>query len=518
MGAPESEPLPPEKAERLKTLINEKLLYFPASEIYDSAPAGFFDYGPYGEAIRRKVVDFWRKELVQKEGGLEIFGAITMPQDVFRASGHLKSFADPITSCAKCGAVYRIDKLLEDATGQAFPEGLSNDEFDALMEKHNIVCPTCKGPLAKAAKASLMVRVDIGAGENKKVCYLRPEACQSIFLDFFRIHKGIAGKLPLPIAQEGKAFRNEISPRRGTLRSVEFSQMDVEVFFDPDHIDDIERYDEVKDFPLRLFRLEHTEAEEIPVADAVNNKLVSGKLVGYYMARTQQFYENLGIPRGALRFREVAANERAFYAKETWDFEVNTSIAGWLELIADNYRTDHDIKEHMNGCKKDIQARVFDANNQAKAIIPHIWEISIGVDRTVYAVLEWALKDRKNKPLLDLNPWLAPATVAIFPLVEKPEFIEVAKKIQKRFRDNWIDCIYDADTSIGKRYVRVDGIGIPYALTIDGQTLQDNTVTVRERNSGKQIREKIDDLPTSIAAFIQKYTVVFKNLPAETKK
>jgi len=513
MGVPDSEPLPPEKAEQLKKLINEKIIYFPASEIYDAAPAGFFDYGPYGEAIRRKVVDFWRKELVQKEGGFEIFGAIIMPQEVFRASGHLKSFADPITSCPKCGAFYRIDKLLEDATGQAFPEGLSNEEFDALMDKHNIVCPACKGPLASAQKASLMVRVDIGPGENKKICYLRPEACQSIFLDFFRIHKTIAGKLPLPIAQEGKAFRNEISPRRGTLRSVEFSQMDVEVFFDPDHINDIENYDEVKDFPLRLFRLEHTETEEIPVAKAVDNKIVSGKLVGYYMARTQQLFEKMGIPRGALRFREVAANERAFYSKETWDFETNTSIAGWLEIIADNYRTDHDIKEHMNGCKKDIQARVFDENNQAKAIIPHIWEISIGVDRTVYAVLEWALKERKKKPILDLNAWLAPATVAIFPLVEKPEFITVAKSIQRMFRDNWVDCIYDAATSIGKRYVRADEIGIPYALTVDGQTLQDKTVTVRERNSGKQIREKIDDLPTSIAAIIQKYTKLFKDSP-----
>jgi len=125
----------------------------------------------------------------------------------------------------------------------------------------------------------------------------------------------------------------------------------------------------------------------------------------------------------------VAANERAFYAKETWDFEVNTSIAGWLELIADNYRTDHDIQEHMNGCKKDIRARVFDANNQPQAIVPHIWEISIGVDRTVYAVLEWALKEnKKKKPLLDLNPALAPATVSIFPLVEKPDFIAVARK------------------------------------------------------------------------------------------
>jgi len=158
--------------------------------------------------------------------------------------------------------------------------------------------PHVQGPLAKASKASLMVRVDIGPGENKKICYLRPEACQSIFLDFFRIHKAIAGKLPFGIAQEGKAFRNEISPRRGTLRSVEFSQMDVEVFFDPAHINDIENYDEVKDFPLSLFRLGHDQIELTPVAEAVDQKIVSGKLVGYYMARTQQFYEKLASPAG----------------------------------------------------------------------------------------------------------------------------------------------------------------------------------------------------------------------------
>lgn len=504
-------PLPPEKAEKLKKLINDKLFYFPASEIYDSAPAGFFDYGPYGEAIRRKVVDFWRKQLVQKEGCYEIFGAQIMPESVFRASGHLKSFADPITTCPQCGSLFRVDKLLEDSTGESFPEGLPPEEFDRLMEQYGIMCPDCQVPLAQSSKASLMVRVDIGAGDNKKICYLRPEACQSIFLDFFRINKVIAGKLPFGIAQEGKAFRNEISPRRGTLRSVEFSQMDIEVYFDPARINDFEAVEEVQDFPLRLFRIDHEGVEDVPVSEAISQRIVSGKLIAYYMARTQQLFEAFGIPRGALRFREVDANERAFYSAETWDFEINTSVAGWLEVIADNYRTDHDIKEHMNGSGNDIRARVPDENGEIQTIIPHIWEISIGVDRTVYAILEWALKDRKKKPLLDLNPWLAPATVAVFPLVERPEFVEVAKMLHKKFRDNWVDAIYDADTSIGKRYVRADEIGVPFAITIDGQTLDDNTVTVRDRNSGQQIRETIIDIPMDIPGFIKKYTAAFRN-------
>ncbi|HMF34084.1 MAG TPA: His/Gly/Thr/Pro-type tRNA ligase C-terminal domain-containing protein, partial [Candidatus Lokiarchaeia archaeon] len=168
--------------------------------------------------------------------------------------------------------------------------------------------------------------------------------------------------------------------------------------------------------------------------------------------------------------------------------------------------------EHMNGSKKDIRARVPDENGEMQPIIPHIWEISIGVDRTIYCILEWALKqNKKKKPLLDLNPWLAPATVSVFPLVERPEFVEIAKNLHKKFRDNWVDALYDADTSIGKRYLRADEIGVPFAMTIDGQTLEDNTVTVRDRNGGKQIRENLDDIPMDVPGIIKKYTTAFKD-------
>lgn len=480
------------KYEDIVNLALRRSIFFPASEIYPSAPAGMFDYGHYGASIKRKIVDLWRKELVQKENFFEIDGAQIMPADVFQSSGHLKSFADPVIQCLKCNSIFRADKLINAVTNKELPEAMSNEEYNAEIEANNIRCTKCKGQLDKTARFSLMVKALVGF-KSKTDCYLRPESCQSIFVDFARMNKTMRVKLPAGISQHGRVFRNEISPRQTLLRAVEFSQMETEIFFDPDKINELENFDDVADYEVSILRQGKHGIELISAGDLVKQKIVSGKLVAYYLARVQQLYEKYGIPVEAMRFREVSRNDRAFYSKETWDFEVKTSI-GWLEIIANNYRTDYDLKGHMAGSKQDMQYVYPDG----RKIVPHVFEISIGVDRTVYAVLEHAYREEKKKGekriLLSLPSCLAPVNAAVFPLLSnRPELVEKAKKVYDSL-NRCYEVFFDVVGSIGKRYARMDEIGCPFCITVDFDSLENNDVTVRERDSTEQRRIPIKDL------------------------
>ncbi|MEM4239640.1 MAG: glycine--tRNA ligase [Candidatus Woesearchaeota archaeon] len=470
-------------------------IFFPASEIYANAPAGFYDFGPYGAAIRRRIIDVWRKELVQKTGMLEIYGCQIMPADVFKSSGHLASFNDPVTQCAKCNTIHRADKLLEDATGEHFPEAMSNEQFDKEIQSHKLACPKCKGALSPVRRFNMMVRTEVGVS-TKADTYLRPETCQSIFCDWQRLMKTMRIKLPQGIAQVGRSFRNEISPRQTLLRQVEFSQMEAEVFFDPASINEVEGFDEIKDHPIQVMRIGSEKIEPIFARSLVDKGVVSGKMIAYFMAHTQRFFESLGIPREKMRFREVGSDERPFYSKETWDFEVETSL-GWVELVANNNRTDYDIKGHAAGSKQALEYVYPDG----KKIIPHIWEISIGLDRTFYAAIEHAYREEEKngekRIVLGIKPQLAPLTVAVFPLLSNKE--ELKKKACEVYSVlQCFDAFYDESGSIGKRYARMDEVGCPWAVTIDFDSLKNEDVTLRDRDTTEQKRVKIKDLKNAI--------------------
>jgi len=488
------------KYDDIVNLALRRSIFFPASEIYSNSPKGMFDYGPYGASIKRKIIDLWRKELVQKENFLEIDGAQIMPVDVFKASGHLKSFNDPITSCVKCNAVYRADKIISEVIGKELPEAMPVEEYDKLIEENNVKCSKCKGRLEKVSKYSLMVKALVGY-QSKSECYLRPETCQSIFLDFARLNKTMRIKLPVGVSQVGRSFRNEISPRQTLLRSVEFSQMESEVFFDPEQINKIENFDEIKDYEISIQRHDKHGIELVSAEELVNKKIVSGKLVAYYLARVQQLYEKYGIPVKSMRFREVPKDDRAFYSRETWDFEVKTSV-GWLELIANNYRTDYDLKGHMEQSSQDMNFVYPDG----KKVIPNVYEISIGVDRTFYAILEHCYKEEEKKGekriLLSLPSGLAPFSAAVFPLLSnKAELVEKAKKVYGLLNSCY-EVFFDSTGSIGKRYARMDEIGCPFCITIDFDSLENDDITIRERDSTEQKRIKIKDLQNTLFMLI----------------
>jgi len=478
-------------------LASRKSLFYPAAEIYSNSPKGFWDFGPVGQAIRRKIINFWRKELVQKENLLEIFGSQILSSDVFEGSGHLKSFTDPVVYCKKCKKYYRADQLISEKLGKIIPEATPLEKLDKLIEENKISCP-CGGELSKVEKFNMMIKALVGK-KGDAATFLRPEACQSIFLNFLRMVKTMRLTLPQGIAQEGGAFRNEISPRQSITRSIEFSQMEAEIFFNPEKINEVENFNEIKNYKLRILRAGKKDTEKISAQDLVKKKIVPGKLIAYYLARTQQVWNKMGIPLEKIRFREVCKNQRAFYSLVTFDFEVLTSI-GWLELIANNYRTDYDLKGHMKQSGVDLRYPL----EKGKKIFPHVWEISAGVDRTLFALIENSLKKGKEGNYLSLNPLIAAYDCAVLPLVNREDILNLSKEVDKLLRNSWFDVFYDKGGSIGRRYARNDEIGTPFCITVDEESLKKKDVTLRDRDTTKQIRVKISELKDILRKLIRK--------------
>ncbi|MFQ5940091.1 MAG: glycine--tRNA ligase [Nitrososphaerales archaeon] len=466
-------------------LALERGFYFPSCEIYPDAQAGFWEYGPLGVGFKNMFVELWRRELVRRDGMLEIDGSQIMSKNVFIASGHLNSFNDPIVKCKKCGSIFRADQFVAEKIGENVPEKMNDSEIDSLITRYGLKCTRCKSELGKVNRFNMMFKVSIGP--NAEEAYLRPETCQTIFVDFPRIFKVMRGRLPLSIAQVGKSFRNEIAPRQSLLRLREFYQAEIEVFCNPRRLNDLERFEEVKNTVLRLYNGESV--QELTCEQAVNNVVLPNKLIAYYLGMLSDFYSKTGIDMKRTRFRRLGDDERAFYATAAFDFEVETSI-GWLELVACNYRSDYDLGGHTKISKQNME--VLDVDGK---VLPHVFELSMGIDRSLYCILEHSLVEDKlnDRLLLKLKPYLAPMQVGIFPLVTKDGLAEKASEIFAGIKKNF-NAIYDEAGSIGRRYRRLDESGVPFGVTIDRQTLEDDTVTVRERDTMEQVRIKSVDL------------------------
>lgn len=469
--------------EEVLKLALRRGFYLPSSETYSSAPAGFWEYGPLGTTLRNRYIELWRRELVRRDEMIEIDGAQIMPKDVFVASGHLESFSDPIVTCKACKTTVRADRLIADKLGEIVPERLPDVELDRLILQNNVRCPSCGGELDHVRRFNMMFKLSIGASEEE--AYLRPETCQSIFLDFPRLYKVMRCKLPVAFAQFGKSFRNEVSPRQSLIRLREFFQAEVEVFFNPKRVNEFEKFEEVKDYPLRIQTEE--EIKEFECEQAIEKKLIPNRLIAYYLALLQQFYEKTGIDMQRSRFRKLGEDEKAFYAEVAYDFEVKTSI-GWVELVACNHRSDFDLKRHSK-----VSGQDFTVQDDDEKVLPHIFELSMGVDRSIYCIMEHTFVREKERDVLKLKPYLAPLQLAIFPLVTKDGLPEVARKLHSSLKKDF-DTFYDESGSIGRRYRRMDEVGTPICVTVDYQTLEDQTVTLRDRDTMKQVRVKMEEV------------------------
>ena len=466
-------------------LALERGFYFPSCEVYGDSQAGFWEYGPNGVSIKNKFLELWRQQLVRRDRMLEIDGSQIMSKSVFEASGHLGNFADPIVKCKECKSTFRADKLIVDASEVEIPENSDLNEFDNVIKEKAISCPKCNGSLDNTKKFNMMFKVGIGPEEEE--AYLRPETCQSIFVDFPRLFKTMRGKLPIGIAQVGKSFRNEIAPRQSLLRLREFYQAEIEVFCNPNKLDVLDKFSEIENTTLRI----QNEQEVVTVTckQAVESGIIPNKFVAYYLGLLSEFYEKTGIDMNKTRFRKLGEKEKAFYAEIAFDFEVETTI-GWLELVACNYRSDYDLSSHANKSKEK-----FEVMDNDEKVLPHVFEISMGIDRSLYTILEHGYRDDKEneRVVLSIKPYLAPVHVGVLSLVKKDGLAEKTDEVYLEIKTKF-DSFLDHSGAIGRRYRRLDEIGAPFAITIDHQTKDDNTVTIRSRDSMSQDRVKIADL------------------------
>ncbi len=455
--------------------------FFPTAEIYSTAPSGFWDFGPLGSLLKKKFLDFAIRELIRRDEMILIDGAQILPRDVFVASGHLESFTDPVCSCQKCESTFRADKLIEEKLGIHVPERLPLAELEKLLQ--NVRCPSCGGQLGNLRLFNMMFKTTVGI-DGEEV-YLRPETTQNIYISFPRLYLYARRRLPLPVAQIGRSFRNEISPRQSLLRLREFTQLEIEVFYNPTTVDKIDKYRQVAKQKIPLY----INGERIITTceEAVDQRYIPNWLQAYYLVLIQEFYNKLGIPFERIRFRQLNEEEKAFYATRAWDLEIETNF-GWIELVACNDRGDYDLTSHMKVSGKDMHVTDEDIR-----FIPHVFELSMGVDRSILTLLDLGLVEEGERTVLKIHRELAPITVAVFPLVKNEGLIKIAKEVYELLRLDF-DVVYDDSGSIGRRYRRQDAIGTPYCVTIDYQTLEDRSVTVRDRDTMEQERVMITDL------------------------
>ena len=448
-----------ESMDKMVALCKSRGFIYPGSEIYGGL-ANSWDYGPLGIELKNNIKDAWRRKFIQEQKNVVgLDAAILMNPETWVASGHVGGFTDPLIDCKECKTRHRADKLIEewahDNGKDMIADGMSNEELVKFIEDNQIPCPNCgKTNFTDIRKFNLMYKTFQGVTEDKtSEIYLRPETAQGIFVNFKNVARTTRKRMPMGIAQIGKSFRNEITPGNFIFRTREFEQMEMEFFCKPGT--DLEWFEYWKNF-------------------------------------CKNWLLNLGMKEENIRLRNHEKEELSHYSKATTDIEF-TFPFGWGELWGIADRTDFDLGRHMDHSKQDLRYQDPETNEK---YLPYVIEPSVGADRVLLAFLcnsyeEEEIAEGDVRTVLHLHPALAPYKLAVLPLSKKlsDKANEVYEKLSKKFM-----CDYDEAGSIGKRYRREDEIGTPYCITVDFDTLEDETVTVRDRDTMEQIRIKIDEI------------------------
>lgn len=524
-------------------------------EIYGGM-AGFIDYAPLGNNLRRKIEKIWREFFVIGERVAEIDTPLIGVEEVFIASGHATSFVDTAIECQKCGRVYRADHYVKEKLNLEVDASI--DAIKEVMEVYELKCE-CGGNFGEPFPMNLMFSTKIGAGKGK-LGYLRPETAQGIFVAFRRLSNYFRDKLPFGVAQIGRAFRNEISPRQGVIRLREFNQAELEFFVHPAEKKHPKFVELEKDTLTLVDKFDKT--HRITLKEAVEKGIIANEVLAYFIGKTRRFLLSIGINDDKLRFRQHKDDEKAHYATDCWDAEALMSY-GWIEVVGIADRTNYDLSRHANFSKVDMSVfipysapvvvkkkkaipkmsalgPVFKAKAKKIAealekvevnsdeieievdgekiklgkefytiqeveeevsgerIVPHVIEPSFGLDRITYTVLEHSfdkdIVEGEERKVLRLKRKVAPIEVAVLPLLSREPFTIKALEIVDLLRKSGFYTDYDDSGSIGRRYRRFDEIGTPFCITVDHQTFEDETVTIRDRDTTKQIRVKISEL------------------------
>ena len=445
--------------EKIVNLCKSRGYIYPGSEIYGGL-ANSWDYGPLGVEFKNNVKRAWMKKFIQENKyNVGLDAAILMNPETWVASGHVGGFSDPLIDCKSCKTRHRADKLIEDwlkeNNKEEVVDGWSDEKMVDFIHENGIKCPDCGASnFTSIRKFNLMFKTFQGVTEDSKSeLYLRPETAQGIFVNFKNVLRTTRRKLPMGIGQVGKSFRNEITPGNFLFRIREFEQMELEFFCKPGT-------------DMEWFK--------------------------YWRAFCKDWLLSLGMNEESLRLRDHSPEELCFYSKGTTDIEFKFPF-GWGELWGIADRTDYDLKQHMEHSKEDF---TYLDQETGEKFIPYCVEPSLGCDRVALAFLcnaydEEEIAEGDTRTVLHLHPALAPYKVAVLPLSKKlsPKAEEIFTKLSKKYM-----CEYDEAGSIGKRYRREDEIGTPYCITIDFETENDNSVTIRDRDTMEQVRVKIEDL------------------------
>ena len=440
--------------EELVNLCKQYGIIFQGSEIYGGL-ANTWDFGPVGAELKNNIKKAWKQKFIQEDvNNVGLDSAILMNPKVWEASGHISTFSDPLIDCKNCKTRYRADKLVED-DGIEDAGGMSNEDLIKYINEHNIVCPKCgRLDYTDIRQFNLMFKTFQGVTEDSKsTIYLRPETAQGIFADYQNIQRSMRLKLPFGVGQVGKSFRNEITPGNFIFRVREFEQMELEFFCKPGT-------------ELDWFK--------------------------YYKEYCKNFLLLLGVKEENLRLRDHSKEELSFYSNATTDIEYKFPF-GWGELWGIASRTNYDLSQHQK--TSGVSMEYLDPETNEK-YIPYVIEPSVGVERLVLMILcnsyeKELLENGDTREVMKFHPFLAPYKVAVLPLVKKYHK-EKASEVYKAFAKNFMTT-YDETGSIGKRYRRQDVIGTPFCITVDEETITNETVTIRNRDTMEQITLKVDD-------------------------
>ena len=555
-----------DKFTAINELARRRGFFWPSFEIYGGS-GGFVTYGPLGARLKQNIEAKLRELFIKKIGIFEIESSVIAPGKVFEASGHVDHFKEPMVECQECHGRFRADHLLEaKGISSAEAEKMSLKEIGEEIERHGIVCPDCGGKFGKPEQFLTMFETNIGPYSGV-VGYGRPEAAQNIFVEFNRLYSVTREKLPFGVIQIGHALRNEISPRQGLIRLREFTISDLEFFFDPEEpscrmLSEVEN--EVLPILLCETRLKECEdTTDLTVREALDRKVIRSEWQAFFMAMAKKLLVELGVPQEKQRFLEKLTWEKAHYSSQSFDQEVLVDRWGWVEVSGHAYRTDFDLKCHMQASGVDmtvykeysspveretvvvrpimaklgpvykgeaakvatllakapaeevveamkeqgfyafenyeIKADQVDISKQKTIIrgtrfIPHVVEPSFGSDRLFYVALEYAYGVKEDRVVMSFPRAIAPIQVGVYPLMSKDGLDTKAAQVQKLLAGEGFIVDLDENGSIGRRYARADEAGVQLGVTIDYDTLKNDTVTVRDRDSWLQVRTAIKDL------------------------
>ncbi|MBT3408973.1 glycine--tRNA ligase [Candidatus Woesearchaeota archaeon] len=490
-----------EQKQLINYMSSRGFVWGPSPELYGGV-AGFYEYGPNGKLLKNNIEAKIRKTFSFSDFW-EVECPIVSPESVWVASGHAGNFSDPLIVTKNSKSNFRVDKLIEENFPDVNAGNMSDDELIDFIKKNKIVAPNGEELILEIKRHILMMKTTLGVSQ---LAYNRPETATSTYLPFLNYLEHFRNKLPFGVFQIGKAFRNEISPRQHLLRMREFTQAEGQLFIEANNKINFDKFNSISKNKLPFWsaddQINKKAVSLLTINSVLKNNNIKSQAYAWALYVAYDLFLSFGFDSDKIRLRQHLDNEKAFYANDAWDIEIFTNTHGWIEVCGIHDRGNYDLNQHSKHSGRKLEAVCDDG----KKIVPHIIEIAFGIDRPIYCLLDNYLTfNNKNegKNILKIPYDIAPIKIAILPLMNKDSIINLSKEIYSQLKNDYI-CYYDKGGSIGKRYLRQDEIGTPFCITIDFDSVEKNSITIRDRDSESQIKIPIGKMSEILDFLINK--------------